>query len=212
MTGWLQAGDSFPQVLFGKWNRNHYVVAKAWRWCMKVAPHSAGPCMRLSPIQCTKGPAPDFLRLPCLVLLFWFANYGCLGWRYNQLIGGTFMRIGLLVVLLFALVSVCGARDSEQSSSSQTATNSFNSDWFNASGIVRPDLGSVASSDRADRDPSLPSSVRDGDLTCFTMHTFLVKRVGPHSDVTEPAGQSTCLAGSRYNVRKVEEPGKAPPR
>ena len=122
------------------------------------------------------------------------------------------MRIPGLLVLLFALVSVCGARDSGQSPSSPTAANSFNSDWFNASGIVRPDLASVASGDRADRDPSRSDSARDGDVTCFTMHTFLVKREGPHSDVTEPVGQSTCLSGSRYNVRKVEEPGKAPSR
>jgi hypothetical protein len=123
------------------------------------------------------------------------------------------MRIlGLLVVLLFALVSVCGARDAGQSSSSESAINSFNSDSLNAWGIVRPDLLSVASGDRADRDLARSDSARDGDLTCFTMHTFLVKRTSPHSDVTEPAGQSTCLAGSRYNVRKAEEPGKAPSR
>ena len=122
------------------------------------------------------------------------------------------MRIPGLLVLVFALVSVCGARDSGQSSSSQPAINSFNSDLVSASEIVRPDLINLPSGDRADRDSSLPSSARDGDLTCFTMHTFLVKREGPHSDVTEPAGQSTCLAGSRYNVRKVEESGKAPSR
>jgi hypothetical protein len=122
------------------------------------------------------------------------------------------MRILGLLVLLFALVSVCEARDSGQSSSPQTAVNSFNSDLLNASGIVRPDLLSPASSDRADRDPSRSDSARDGDLTCFTMHTFLVKRASPHSDATELVGESTCLSGPRYSVRKVEEPGKAPSR
>jgi hypothetical protein len=121
------------------------------------------------------------------------------------------MRIfGLLVVLLSALVALCGASDTRQSSSNQTVANSLNSDWLNSSGIVRPNLFNLASSDRAGQDGSRADSERDGDLTCFTMHTFLVKRESPHSDVTEAAGQSTCLAGSRYNVRKVEEPGKAP--
>jgi hypothetical protein len=112
------------------------------------------------------------------------------------------MRIlGLLVLLC----GVCGASDSvRQGSSPRAAVNSFNPD-VGASGIVRP--FSLASDDRARSD-----SERDGDLTCFTMHTFLVKRESPRSDITEPAGQSTCLAGSRYNVRKVEEPGKAPSR
>jgi hypothetical protein len=112
------------------------------------------------------------------------------------------MRIlGLLVLLC----GVCGASDSaRQGGSTQAAVNSFNSDG-SASGIVRP--FSLASGDRYRAD-----SERDGDLTCFTMHTFLVKRESPHSDVTEAAGQSTCLAGSRYNVRKVEESGKAPAR
>jgi hypothetical protein len=112
------------------------------------------------------------------------------------------MRIlGLLVLLC----GVCGASDSaRQSASPQAAVNSFSSD-VGASGIVRP--FSLTSDDRSRAD-----SERDGDLTCFTMHTFLVKRESPRSDVTEPAGQTTCLAGSRYNVRKVEGSGKAPSR
>ena len=59
---------------------------------------------------------------------------------------------------------------------------------------------------------SRADSVRDGDVTCYTMHAFLVKRTSPHSDVTEPAGEATCLSGPRYSVRKVEESGKAPSR
>jgi hypothetical protein len=107
--------------------------------------------------------------------------------------------------LLLLLCGLCGASDSvRQGASPQTAVNSFNSD-AGASGIVRP--FSLASDDRSRAD-----SERDGDLTCYTMHAFLVKRDGPRSDVTEPVGQSTCLAGSRYNVRKVGESGKAPSR
>jgi hypothetical protein len=124
------------------------------------------------------------------------------------------MRIsGLLVVLLCGLVSVCAAGDAaRQSSSSQAAVNSFDSDWLSPSAIARQDFVQVPASDRADRHYSRSDSARNGDVTCFTMHTFLVKRESPHSDVTEPAGESTCLSGPRYSVRKVEDSGKASSR
>jgi hypothetical protein len=119
------------------------------------------------------------------------------------------MRIsGLLLVLLCGLASVCGANDSmRQSSSSQTAVNSFSSGLFSNSGIVRPDL--LAASDRADRDFARSDAERDGNVTCYTIENFQVKRESSHSDVVEPAGYSTCLSASKYSVKKAEELGKA---
>jgi hypothetical protein len=118
------------------------------------------------------------------------------------------MRIvSLLMVLLCGLVSVCTAGDAEpQSSSSQSAVSSFNSELISPSAIARQDLVQAP----ADRHYSRSDAARDGDVTCFTMHAFLVKRESPHSDVTEPTGEATCLSGPRYSVRKVEESGKAP--
>ena len=104
------------------------------------------------------------------------------------------MRIsGLLVVLLCGLVSVCAASDPlRQSSSPQAAATAFNSDLFNSSsGIVRPDFSGLAASDRADRDHRRFDAAREGDLTCYTMQSYLVKRQSPDSDVTEPVGHST---------------------
>ena len=121
-------------------------------------------------------------------------------------------NFGLLVVLLFASISVCGARDSGQSSSPQAAVNSFNSELVSPSAIARQDFVQAWPSDRADQHYAASDSARDRDVTCFTMHTFLVKRASPHSDATELVGESTCLSGPRYSVRKVEEPGKAPSR
>jgi len=120
------------------------------------------------------------------------------------------MRIsGLLMVLLVGLVSVCAAGDgARQSSSSQAAVNSFGSDLISPSAIARQDFVQVPT----DRHSSRSDSARDGDVTCFTIHAFLVKRSSPHSDVFEPAGEATCLSGPRYSVRKVEELGKAPSR
>ena len=120
------------------------------------------------------------------------------------------MRIlSLLMVLLCGLVSVCAAGDAaRQSSSSQSAVSSFNSELISPSAIASQDLAQVP----ADRHYSRSDAARDGDVTCFTMHTFLVKRESSDSDVTEPAGEATCLSGPRYSVRKVEEWGKAPSR
>ena len=120
------------------------------------------------------------------------------------------MRIScLLLVVLVGLVSVCAAGDAvRQSSSSQPAVNSFGSDLISPSAIAQQDFVQVP----AERHSSRSDSARDGDVTCFTMHTFLVKRASPHSDVFEPAGEATCLSGPRYSVRKVEESGRAPSR
>ena len=123
------------------------------------------------------------------------------------------MRIsGLLVVLLCGLVSICGASDLLRQNSTQAAVNSFNSDWVHTAGIVRPNAVNVAESDRGDRDQARSDSARDGGVTCYTIQNFLVKRASPHSDVTEWAGHSTCVPASRYSVKTVEEPGKAPSR
>jgi hypothetical protein len=110
------------------------------------------------------------------------------------------MRIlGLLVLLC----GVCGASDSaRQSSSQQTAVDSFHSD-VGASGIVRPfDLALGDGSD----------SARDGNVTCYTIRNYMVKRESRHSDAVTPAGYSTCAASSKYGVKAVEESGKASPR
>jgi hypothetical protein len=122
-------------------------------------------------------------------------------------------RSGLLVVLLWGLVSVCGASDAaRQSSFPSAAATSPSSDWFNASGIVRPDFSGMAASDRSDQDGRPVDPAPDGDLTCYTIQSYLVKRQSRDSDVIEPVGHSTCQRASRYNVRKVEEPGTAPSR
>jgi hypothetical protein len=116
------------------------------------------------------------------------------------------MRIfTLLVVLLCGLVSVCGASDPlRQSSSSPTAATS-NSVLFNdGAGIVRPDFSGLAVNDRADRDDRGLDPARDGDMTCYTIESYRVKRQGRDSDVTKPVGYSTCQRASKYGVKKAE--------
>lgn len=124
------------------------------------------------------------------------------------------MRIScLLVIFLWGSVSVCEASDSaQQLSSSQAAVSSSNTDRPSISAIQRYGFVQVTAGDAADQRYRRSDSTRDGDVTCFTMHTFLVKRESPGSEATEPAGEATCLSGPRYSVRKVEESGKASSR
>jgi hypothetical protein len=113
------------------------------------------------------------------------------------------MRIsGLLVILLCGLVPVFGASDAaRQASSPQTTANSFNPDWVDSSAIAHYDF-----------DHHRSDTARDGELICYTIQNFVVKRTSPHSDVTEPHGYSYCLPSWKYGVKIVQEPGKAPSR
>jgi hypothetical protein len=118
----------------------------------------------------------------------------------------------LLMVLLCGLGLVREARAAEpQNSPTQAAVISFNSDLIRPSAMARQDFDRAPAEDRADY-YSRSDLAHDGEVTCYTMHTFLVKRESPHSDVTEPAGEATCLFGPRYSVRKSEERDKAPSR
>ena len=122
------------------------------------------------------------------------------------------MRIfGLLVFLLGGVISVGAASDPlRQGASLQTAAVSVKPDFDKASGIVRPDLSGLAASDGADREHRRLDSDRDGDVTCYTIESYLVKRQSRDSDVVEPAGHSTCQPASKYGVKKAAEPDKAP--
>jgi hypothetical protein len=124
------------------------------------------------------------------------------------------MRIScLLLVLLVGLVSVCAAGDgARQNSSSQAAVESFNSDWLSPSAIARYDFVRVPADDRLGQHYSRSDSARDGELICYTIQNFVVKRVSPHSDATEPHGYSYCLPSWKYSVKTAEWSGQAPSR
>jgi hypothetical protein len=116
---------------------------------------------------------------------------------------------GLLILLLCGLVSVCGASDSSRQSASQP--NSLGADLSTPSAIAPHDSIKLSLSDLADWESRGFDSERDGDVTCYTIQNFLVKRKR-YSDFTEPYGYSTCLPSSKYSVRKVEDPGTASQR
>jgi hypothetical protein len=117
------------------------------------------------------------------------------------------MRISsLLLALLCGLASVCGALDqSRQNSSPRAEVGSFNPELSATTGIIRPTLD-LAPGDRLDRDGLRSNSERDGDLTCYTIDSYRVKRESRDSDITEPVGHSTCQRASKYSVKSAEQP------
>jgi hypothetical protein len=112
------------------------------------------------------------------------------------------MRIPFLVaVVLCGLVSLCVAGDQARQSSS--------SRFDSASGIVHPgDL----EQDSAVRERLRRELAEDGDVTCYTLQSYLVKRQSPDSDAVAPVGYSTCLAASKYGVKKAGQADKAASR
>ena len=123
---------------------------------------------------------------------------------------GLLFVVLLCVVLLCGLVAVGGASDSARQSLSTTASvNSFSSDQVESSAIAFHDSIQVPASDRVDRGFG---SERDGDLTCYTIHIYGMKRASRRSDVTVPDGQWTCRRASKYGVKAVEELGDGPSR
>ena len=123
------------------------------------------------------------------------------------------MRIsGLLVILLWGLVSVGEASDSAPQFSSASMTANSSADRFNPSAFAGYDLITLPATDRPDREYRGFESARDGDVFCLKMHVFEVKREGPHSDVVEPDGQSTCQRASKYSLKITEESAKVPSR
>ena len=109
-----------------------------------------------------------------------------------------------LPAVLLGLVAICVAGDQPRQTSSSRSEN--------AAGIVRPDDVRLTLSDPAVVERLRHEVAQDGDVTCYTVQSYRVKRQSPDSDVVEPAGYSTCLRASKYGVKKAVEPDKASSR
>jgi hypothetical protein len=118
------------------------------------------------------------------------------------------MRIsGVLVALVCGLISVGAAIEQPQQSASSQMVASSNPERFDGAAGIGPDS---SASDRADREYRRLDPSRDGDLTCYTMDSYLVKRQSADSDVVEPSGHSSCQRASKYGVKAAV--GVAPSR
>ena len=115
------------------------------------------------------------------------------------------MRIpAVSAALVCGLVSLCVAGDQPRQASS--------SRFDRASGIVRPDDLSEGLRDPAVRERLRRELAEDGDVTCYTMQSYLVKRQSRHSDAVDAVGYSTCLAASKYGVKVTKDSEQVPTR
>jgi hypothetical protein len=111
----------------------------------------------------------------------------------------------LLVLSLLILLSV--ATVAAQSSSGQSPTGQSSSE-------KSADSASAASQGKKDspQTRSLDSSaegshaqhiltLEQNDSVCYTLRTYRVARLSPESDATKPAGYSSCLRSSRFQLK-----------
>jgi hypothetical protein len=115
------------------------------------------------------------------------------------------MRISfLLASLLCGLASLCLASDQPR----KVSPSRFDS----VSGIVHPDDLGQALADRAVRERLRRDLAEDGDVTCYTVQSYLVKRQSRDPDAVEAVGYSTCQRASKYGVKRAGETDKAASR
>jgi hypothetical protein len=134
------------------------------------------------------------------------------------------MRIGILLVIVMVsliLMGMASASDQPGQASSAVADANLLSPRINE---VFPELFSVSRDSGYDlihpqeihpnfNDPELvhpyrylPRMDRDDSTVCYTMRSYLMAREARDSDVTWPAGYSTCQKASRFGVKDAVKP------
>jgi hypothetical protein len=135
------------------------------------------------------------------------------------------MRIAnLLVIFVVSLILVRAASASDQLGQTSSAGPGPADSLYPAFNEVVPELFSVSRDRGYDlihpdeihpnfNDPELvhpyrylPRMNRDEGTVCYTMRSYLMAREARNSDVTWPAGYSTCQKASRFAVKDAVEP------
>jgi hypothetical protein len=117
------------------------------------------------------------------------------------------------LLVLSLLILLCVATVAAQSSSGQSSSEK------------RADSASVASQSKKDspQTRSLDSSSQESsaqhiltleqnDSICYTLRTYRVARLSPESDATKPAGYSSCLRSSRFQLKTAVDTMEIAPR
>jgi len=122
----------------------------------------------------------------------------------------------LLVLSLLITLSVAAAA---QSSADKNSTSSQPAPSRNAP--AGPDLLQFPPHFNADRTivPSPPDSqglrpltLGQAEPTCYTIRAYRVVRENPGSDVTKPAGYSTCQRSAQFQLRTTVDSRSVAPR
>ena len=135
------------------------------------------------------------------------------------------MRLAnLLVIFVVSLILVGAASASDQLGQTSSAGVGPADSLYPAFNAVIPELFSVSRDSGYDlihpqeihpnfSDPELvhpyrylPRMNRDEGTVCYTMRSYLMAREARDSDVTWPAGYSTCQKASRFGVKDAVKP------
>jgi hypothetical protein len=127
-------------------------------------------------------------------------------WSYNLRKGGTMRIPGLLVALLFGMVSL-GAAPASDSTAEANPVSHFHPAIERHHFDLRPLGPSIG---RRHFDLHNLGSIHiddDRDKVCYTMRSYIVAQEDRDSDSTKLVGYSTCQPSSRYELRiTVEDP------
>ena len=106
------------------------------------------------------------------------------------------MSIRRLLVLSL-LILLCVATVAAQSPSDKTNDSSSAASEIKKDSPVTRALESNTQDARAQHILTLEQN----DAICYTLRTYRVARLSPESDATKPAGYSSCLRSSRFQLK-----------
>jgi len=97
----------------------------------------------------------------------------------------------LSLLILLCVATVAAQSPSDKSGDSSSAASESKKD--------SPETRSLDS--RAQHTLTHILTMEQNDAICYTLRTYRVARLSPESDATKPAGYSSCLRSSRFQLK-----------
>jgi hypothetical protein len=101
------------------------------------------------------------------------------------------------LLVLSLLILLCVATVAAQSASGRSGDSS---PAASESKKDSPETRSLDSSAQDSREQHI-LTLEQNDAICYTLRTYRVARLSPESDATKPAGYSSCLRSSRFQLK-----------
>jgi hypothetical protein len=111
------------------------------------------------------------------------------------------------LLFLSLLISLCVATAAAQSSPSDSSGNERTGNER----TVQPGNDSAVVRSLDSRIPHILTLQQD-EKTCYTIRTYRVARESPDSDLTRPAGYSTCQRATRFQLKETVDSREIVPR
>jgi hypothetical protein len=111
------------------------------------------------------------------------------------------------------LILLCVATGAAQSSSGQSSSEK-SADSASVASQSKKDSPQTRSLDSSSQESSAQHilALEQNDSICYTLRTYRVARLSPESDATKPAGYSSCLRSSRFQLKTAVDTMEIAPR